>query len=149
MENIFIVLALMIISIKIMIYLVEKKKDKISNIKIIDFNTRILGANKEEIKKILGDGTDLQHNSILYLEEWEGIGRVQNIYILNNENYIEEVILNIKNTGLKNEILSKLYSYLGYPYSIKENNNLEWKEDKNLYVFKDCGNILELSISRN
>lgn len=132
---------------------VYKKKKKEKETRIIEFNKNILGINKDQIQTILGDGTILSEHSLLYLGEWEGVGRTQNIYILDKNNNIEEIVLNIKNIDMKNEIIKRLYKILGYPYLFNIDNEIDkgkvkWIKNGTIYNFQDFGDILELSIKQ-
>lgn len=123
------------------------KKKELEDYRWIGFNRFLIGKNRKDLVKILGEGTRLEENSIFYLIEPEKVGRVQNLYYLDEKERIVEVSLLIKNKKCKDEILD----YMNTEFFQEEDQDLglfSWSDGEVEYILKEEGRILELSLKK-
>lgn len=124
-----------------------KRKLKKSENKWLEYNRRTLGLSKKTLYNILGRGTEIDDNKILYVSELDRIGIVQTIYSINKDRCIESVRLKVKNTDSLDEVLASMRELLGEAL-IEGGTNYIWELGSTRYRLEKFEDSLDIEIRK-
>lgn len=125
----------------------DKVKEEVGLPRWLEHNTRLLGLSRDLLTKILGEGTRLEDDKTLYLSEWEDLGMVQNIYVFNLEDRVEEVVLQLRDRSRVQSIVLTLTAFLGQP-SMDGLDYLVWKKDGLVYRIDLLDGLLNIEVGK-